>query len=129
MRDQPTGEQLLACARRALKDKLLPALDADQRYTLLMVMNAMSIAERQLHEGEAPAQRELEELQALLGSAGASLADANREFAKRLREGAADPGQPARAAMFAQLRRTAVGRLRESNPKLLKDQTGAKAAG
>ncbi|MBL8473181.1 MAG: hypothetical protein KF778_10245 [Rhodocyclaceae bacterium] len=128
MRDHPTGEELLACARRVLKDKLLPAIGADQRHDLLMVMNALSIAERQLQYGEAPQQQELNELNQLLGTKALDLTSANRELSRRLRAGLAEPGQAGRAAILAHLRRVGLQRLKESNPKLVKQPPAAGGA-
>lgn len=48
MRNRPTGEELLATARRVLLDDLLPALPADRSYEALMIANAMAIASREL---------------------------------------------------------------------------------
>ncbi len=119
MRDRPTGDQLLACARQLLREEVLPALPADSKHTLLMVMNAMSIAERQLRFGDAPEARELGELRQLLDDRIVSLSDGNRLLARRLREGAADPGAGGRGALLSHLRAAARQRLAESNPKHL----------
>jgi len=48
MRNRPTGEELLATARRTLLDDLLPLLPADKSYEALMIANAMAIASREL---------------------------------------------------------------------------------
>lgn len=119
MRDRPTGKELLACARKVLREKVLPSLPAEHKYTVLMVLNAMSIAERQLHYGEEPGRQELATLSALLGEPFGDLGAANRSLAIALRAGAGDPGQPNRAALLAQLRVTGRQRVLESNPKAL----------
>jgi len=119
MRDRPTGPELLACARKVLREDVLPALPAASKPTLLMVMNAMSIAERQLQFGDAPEARELDALRQLLDERVATLADGNRLLASQLRAGAADPGRAQRGALLARLRTIAGQRLAESNPKLL----------
>ena len=75
MREQPRGEALLACARRLLRDQVLPALPAERRHALLMSINAMSIAERQLANGDQPERQELAELQGLLDDSKVTLAD------------------------------------------------------
>ena len=66
MREQPTGEMLLQAARDALKDKVLPLLQgdaaADAKREVLMVMNALSIAQRELQMGNAPDEAERESL-------------------------------------------------------------------
>jgi hypothetical protein len=119
MRDRPTGEYLLACARKVPREKVLPSLPADHKHDLLMALNAMSIAERQLHFGEDPGRRELAALSDLLDEPFDDLGAANRSLAIALRNGEGDPGQPRRAALLAQLRATGRQRLRESNPKAL----------
>lgn len=119
MRDRPTGEDLLASARKVLREQVLPSLPADHKHAALMVLNAMSIAERQLHYGEDPERQELAALSGLLDESFGELGAANRSLAMALRKGDGDPGQPRRAALFAQLRVMGRQRLRESNPKVL----------
>jgi hypothetical protein len=121
MRDRPTGDELLICARKVVRDEVLPSLPAEKRHAVLMVMNAMSIAERQLRYGEAPAQEELAALKRLLGEDCSDLAAGNRRLCGLIREGRADPGQPQRSAVFAYLRASGRQRLLESNPKILND--------
>jgi hypothetical protein len=119
MREQPLGDALLACARGLLRDEVLPALPVERRHALLMAMNAMQIAERQLKNGQAPLDEEQAALAALLGQDACDLPAANRVLAQRIRAGQADPGQPQRAALLAHLRAVGRARLAESNPKVL----------
>lgn len=119
MREQPKGDALLACARQLLRDEVLPALPAAHRHALLMALNAMSIAERQLRNGDAPEAQELAGLRELLDDDKVSLVDGNRRLAQLLREGAGDPGMPRRGVLFAHLRASGQQRLAESNPKAL----------
>lgn len=119
MRDRPRGDELLAAARKLLREQVLPALPAPHRHGLLMSLNAMSIAERQLQYGEQPERDEHAALHQLLGDTGLSADAANRGLARRLRTGAGDPGQPQRAALLAHLRAAGRQRLLESNPKAL----------
>lgn len=119
MRQQPTGEDLLACAREVLRAEVLPALPAEHRHALLMAMNAMSIAERQLRNGDAPDVEELVELRTLLDDHNLDLGDGNRRLAKLLRAGAGDPDRGRHRAMLAHLRAATIRRLTESNPKAL----------
>ena len=129
MRDRPNGADLLEVARAVLRDELL-ALNAEKRYAALMIANAMSIAERQLRQGDDPERRELASLEAIVGPSyaktahatdelRAALIAANRELARRLRAGDADPGRALHAAALAHLRGVARQRLLESNPKAL----------
>lgn len=135
MRDEPTGEQLLDTARSLLRDELLPALPADKRHAALMIANAMSIAMRQLQQGEAGERKEIEVLGALLGEPGSVAAAAgagdlrgqlkalNREFARRIRAGEADAG-PWRRAARAHLEEAIHRKVLESNPKYLGGRAG-----
>lgn len=64
MIDQPDGAELLAVARRALLDTLLPSLPANHAYTALMIANAMAIAGRELQSACHPAYRASDAIQA-----------------------------------------------------------------
>ena len=121
MRDRPTGDELLVCARKVVRDEVMPSLPVEKRHAVLMIMNAMSIAERQLRYGEAPAQEELAAIKRLLGEDCRDLAVGNRRLCRLIREGRADPGQPQRSALFAHLRMSGRQRLLESNPKTLNE--------
>ena len=94
-------------------------MPAERKHALLMVMNAMSIAERQLHNGDAPEVQECDELRALFDDDNLTLADGNRRLAELLRAGAGDPGSLRRSALLAHLRTVGRRRLGESNPKAL----------
>jgi hypothetical protein len=87
-----------------------------------MAMNAMSIAERQMRNGDAPERQELSQISALTGFQSTSLADGLRKFSKMIRDGKADPGEEHRGALMELLRSTARQRLSESNPKALAAQ-------
>jgi hypothetical protein len=121
MRDRPTGDELLTCARKVVRDEVLTALPADKRHAVLMVMNAMSIAERQLRYGEAPEREELAAIRRLLGEDFSDLAVGNRRLCDVIRGGRADPGRRERGALFAYLRGSGRQRLLESNPKILNE--------
>mgnify|MGYP003493932028 FL=1 len=54
MRIDPSGAELLALARTAVLEELLPQLPASAHYTARMVCNAMAIAQRQLQAAHAP---------------------------------------------------------------------------
>jgi|UniRef100_UPI004048B25B hypothetical protein len=119
MRDQPTGEALLVSASSLLRNEILPSLSADQKYILLMVLNAMSIAQRQLKYGDAPEAQELEKLNTLLDENFDSVRSANKKLADLVRTGAGDPGQPLRHSLLVHLKEVGRQRLLESNPKAL----------
>ncbi|WP_341236843.1 DUF6285 domain-containing protein [uncultured Limnobacter sp.] len=123
MREQPTGESLLQCARDVLKNNVLPMLQGDAKRDVLMVMNAMSIAQRELQQGTAPDEREQQALAQLLGEPVFDVAQANRELAARIRAGVADPESTECAAVLNHLREVGKSRLLASNPKVLKGQS------
>ncbi|MCK9988827.1 MAG: hypothetical protein AzoDbin1_05299 [Azoarcus sp.] len=130
MRDEPTGEQLLDSARNVLREQLMPALPAASRHAALMIANAMSIAMRQLQNGDEPERAELRALEKILlagdgaGEAGAGtsmrarLKELNCRLSHWIRDGQADAGEirDAVRAHLVQVARTKVG---ESNPKYL----------
>jgi hypothetical protein len=118
MRDRPTGADLLAIARRVLREELLPLLPEEKRYDGLMVANAIAIAARQMAAGDGPAAEERARLAALLGAEG-DMAGLAAELARRIRRGDYDPGRPGRQDVRAFLWKATVGKLRESNPKAL----------
>lgn len=125
MREQPEGQNLLTIARATLLEKVVPLLPQDQRYSALMVANAIAIASRQWQAGDIWQHEELARMQALLG-ADINIADtadlhtalvaANRALAQKIRNGTFDePSQP----VTELLEWMAVQRVRESAPKAL----------
>lgn len=128
MRTQPDGAELLKAAQRLLRETVIGQVDPEHKHALLMIINAMSIAERQLRAGNKHELQELSALHELLGQDAdsadrdlfQSLLAANRELAKRIREGAADPGSPLRHGVRLHLLATSRQRVMESNPKYLK---------
>jgi len=114
MREHPDGAALLAMAREVLRKELLPLLPKEKTYDALMLINAIGIAERQLQFGEQPQRAEKAELCALLDEEG-SLAELNRSFARKIREGEFDSRAAARQLLWD----ATVQRVRESSPKAL----------
>jgi len=128
MRDRPTASELLAIARRVVRESLLDALPEDKRYHGLMVANALAIAARQLDYGLAPEREELHALAALLDEdteadtpegVQARLLIFYRRLVADIRAGRLDPGMPKAQAVRAHLCRVTLQRVRESNPKAL----------
>jgi stringent starvation protein B len=119
MREQPTGESLLQCARDVLKNNVLPLLQGDAKRDVLMVMNAMSIAQRELKQGTVFEKEEQNELAKVMGEPVFDVARANRELVARIRAGGADPDKAERAAVLSHLRAVGKNRLLASNPKIL----------
>lgn len=129
MRDRPTGEELLETARKVLREELLPALPADKRHAALMIANALSIAARQLKNGDGGERAELAALERLLSEPFALRADdgpalrdalgaANRRLSQSIRAGRADAG-PLRDEVRRHLADVVRAKVAESNPKYL----------
>src|SRR5512135_169972 len=68
MRDIPDASNLLATARDALVDELLPALPRDLRHTGLMIANAMAISAREQRQGAQALLAETARMRELLRS-------------------------------------------------------------
>ena len=118
MRDRPTGEDLLGIIARIEDGDPAIRVPEDGRYQELMIAKAEGIAARQKESGDGPEGREREDLARILGIKG-SLADLNRTLAAAIRRGEYDPGTAAFDAVRDHLWRTALERVRESNPKAL----------
>lgn len=123
MRERPDGLSLLQLAVSTLREQLLPKVSEEQRYAVLMVANAISIAGRQLRADE----RTLEHGCALLESVVWSdepcpplqrLVKLERKFALGVRAGAADTDPLWQQALWA----LTVERVRESAPRYLETE-------
>ena len=132
MRPKPSAGELLEIARKTLRGDLLAALPEGRRYEALMAANAIAIAGRVLERGEAPEREELASLARLMGEKDSAIPPDPATVRERLgilynrlcdelRAGKIVPGGSRHRAVFEHLRRTALDRLRESNPKALPD--------
>lgn len=121
MRYKPNGQALLNCAAQLLRNEVLPALPSEHKHALLMSLNAMSIAARQLKYGDIPEHDEILVIEGLLDKDFKDLHSANEYLGKLLRAGAGDPNQPLHKDAFAFLKSSIRQRLMESNPKVLAD--------
>jgi hypothetical protein len=108
MLEQPDAADLLATARAALLDKLLPALPTHLHYEARMIANAMAISGR---AGAA----EPGHLESRL----ANFAESPAHFAARIRAGAYQPGTPAYAGAAALLQEMVRLRASVTNPRAL----------
>lgn len=128
MVEAPSGAELLEASRTILRETLMPALPPEHRHTVLMIANAMSIAERELRAGCSVRQEELVSLRAILmfggvhentGSLEEQVHALNRELSRRIRAGAFESNEEKRTRLFNHL--VSVGRYRvhQSNPKYL----------
>jgi len=129
MRDLPNGAELLAVAQNVLREQVLQTASLENKHNVLMIINAMSIAARQIKHGDEPERCELHAVASLLGtkcestgdnaSLRSALLDANRELCRQIRAGCAGTDLANRRALFDHLRGVARQRVLESNPKYL----------
>jgi hypothetical protein len=108
MLEQPDAQDLLATARTALLEKLLPALPAHLHYEARMIANAMAIAAR-------ASTVEPKALETRI----ANFAEDAAHFAARIRAGAYQPGTPAYTGAAALLRELVRMRAAVTNPRAL----------
>lgn len=108
MLEQPDAADLLATARAALLDKLLPALPAPLHYEARMIANAMAIAGRASTADAAHLAARL-----------ANFAEGPEHFAARIRAGAYQPGTPAYVGAASLLREMVRLRCAVTNPRAL----------
>jgi hypothetical protein len=119
VRDLPTGPALLALARDALLRDLMPLLPQEAHFEARLVANTMAIAEREAISGAAPARGILHELRELYGEGGEDERALLRRFARDLRAGAFDEGEPRERHAREILWRLTIAKLRDANPRFL----------
>lgn len=124
MKEQPTAAQLLRCAGDLLKTRVLPQVAPGSKRDVLMILNALSIAQRELAQGELVDEQERNALTALLQTQVDDLTQANRALADMIRHGAAGPHSPVRGAVFEHLKWVTLQRVLTSNPKALGSSQG-----
>ena len=130
MRDISDALDLIATARDALLNDLLPNLQKDQRYIALMIANALAIAQREQRSGMEVTRNEIGRLVNLLTDGGIEAAPSGgddaaselsvlrRTLCSAIRHGGFDDASHS-AALAAHLDRTSADWLAISNPKAL----------
>lgn len=138
MRDHPDTDLLVASARRALLEQVVPHLGGEERGVALMVARVLQVVGARLQSdrlqfatidaGGDPA--DLASLAALLeldagevrraagGTAGA-ITELSRRLVARIRAGDFDPPGPRHDELARFLEAATRAKLRESNPKVL----------
>jgi hypothetical protein len=123
----PDAAALLGTARATLTSDLLPAIPGEQRYTALMVANAMGIAAREIALGPQARIREIERLRPLAGQDVAPSAPADddvhalrRAVCAAIRDGRFDDDAHA-TALHDALLAIAIDRLAISDPKAIRE--------
>lgn len=119
MHDLPHAADLLATARDSLLNDLLPHLPAAQKYTALMIANAIGIGGRE-QTGSTAAQLARSELYSLVNAAAVTTTEncigSEQKLCSALRGGALDSQL---VEMLPGLRKDVLARLQVGNPKYL----------
>ena len=123
----PAAAELLDTARATLLAEVLPSLAAEQRYSALMVANAMAIAAREIALGPTARRREIERLRPLAAQdvAPSDPADDDvhalrRTVAAAIRDGRFDDRAHA-STLHEALLAIALDRLAISDPKAVRE--------
>lgn len=138
MRDHPDTAHLLASARRALLEQVVPALEGEAHSTALMLARVftvltarLAVDARALAAIDSGAEtEELGELAALLGETpsaarlacggtNAAIACMSRQLAAAIRRGSFDPPGPEHDALRRFLLQITRAKVAENNPKVL----------
>ena len=114
-REAPEGPSLLATARDALLQEILPTLSGTDAFTARMIANAMAIAAREAAQDEAWVEETRIAMRRLTGATEAP----DRALAAAIRAGAFDPGSAHYAEAAAVLRKAAWMRCAISVPRVL----------
>lgn len=120
MSDRPRADDLLATAREAVLDQLIPELPPAAQYTARMVANAMAIARRENMQPALP-QALLLSFRALAGIDDPDQDDDQwcRALVQRIRSGVFDDDAALQARLLHALQAWTDARLAISNPRLL----------
>lgn len=114
-REAPEGASLLATARDALLQEILPKLSGADAFTARMIANAMAIAAREAAQDGMWVEETRATMQRLTGTTEAP----DRALATAIRTGAFDPGSTHHAEVVALLREAARMRCAISAPRVL----------
>ena len=114
-REAPEGPGLLATARDALLQEILPKLSGMDAFTARMIANAMAIAAREVTQDEAWVAATRATMQRLTGATDAP----DRALAAAIRTGEYDPGSTHHTEVAALLRAAARMRCAISAPRVL----------
>jgi hypothetical protein len=114
-REAPEGASLLATARDALLQEILPKLSAADAFTARMIANAMAIAAREAAQDAMWVEETRASIHRLTGATEAP----DRALAAAIRAGAFDPGSAHHTEAAALLREAARRRCAISAPRVL----------
>ncbi|MBP2228866.1 hypothetical protein J2847_002158 [Azospirillum agricola] len=119
--DEPDARDLVAIALSSFRDSILPLVPAEQRFTALMIANALATAERELAAGDKAEPALAAAVGGLIGEEGAlsvPLAVLVPRLCAAIADGRFDAAGP-QAALRRVLFDLTRARLAVSNPKLL----------
>lgn len=114
-REAPEGRGLLATARDALLQEILPKLSGTDAFTARMIANAMAIAAREAAQDDTWVTATRAAMQRLTGAVDAP----DRALAAAIRAGRFDPGSAHHAEVAVMLREAARMRCAISAPRVL----------
>lgn len=115
--DEPDARDLVAIALRSFRETILPLVPAEQRFTALMIANALGTAERELAAGRSAEPALASAIGTLLGEDG-DLPTLAPHLCAHIADGGFDPPDR-QAALRAVLTDLTRARLAVSNPKFL----------
>ncbi|HYH19660.1 MAG TPA: DUF6285 domain-containing protein [Azospirillum sp.] len=115
--DDPDARDLVAIALKTFRETILPVVPGEQRFTALMIANALGMAERELAAGTSAEPGLASAVGALLGEEG-ELAALLPRLCAAIDRGVFD-APDRQAALRAVLAEVTRARLAVSNPKLL----------
>ena len=120
MRDQPTGVELETLIQRIENGDLNIQIPKDNKYLKLMLVNALGILKRQRETGDLPERQERDRLRVIMKKKGA-LKELNQDLSEAIRKGNFDIDSNSRDQVRSHLWLTAIDRVYESRPKVLKE--------
>lgn len=114
---RPAAADLLAEVAAMLRERVLPTLEGELRFQVLVALTVLAQVQRELTLGPEQQTAERRRLATLLGHDG-ELDDLNRELAAKIRDGAALD----EARLLEHLRATADAALAINNPKWMSER-------
>jgi hypothetical protein len=117
MRDAPQGVELLAEARRVLADTVLPQLSSDSRYQILMVIRAITLAEREFEASTRTEEKLAEKLHGIVGCNG-TVPELAQLLSRGIRNGEFDESEE----LYEFLQLAVAFKLKETNPSTVGEE-------
>lgn len=131
MIDRPEPTDLLQAAEATLRDDVLPGLEGQARYAVLMAASAIAMARREIGAGHAPSRAVLDAFAELYGQDNVHRAGGDApervlalmgDLAREIREGEYDDALL--GPVTGVLQTLVVERLKGSNPRFLRAREG-----